>query len=164
VGSAVDKGADPAHIMVVLDSIDECPITTKVLLHNLEATLRQHPTYRVVLGCRTADWPETLDARLTALLPGLKVYELLPLGRADIAELAATRGADGAGFLAAVVDAAAPARGGLGHCRSRGCRKDPPLRSPDSRQSRAGVPAFRGMVARMPRCYSARTSASCALA
>ena len=104
---AVDEGVPPHRITVVLDSIDECPIPIKVLLHHLEATLRRHPTPRVVLGCRTADWPETLGTRLQALLPSLKVYELLPLGRADIAELAATRGVDGGSFLTAVVEAAA---------------------------------------------------------
>lgn len=107
VDAAVDEGVLPTRITVVLDSIDECPIPTKVLLHHLEATLRRQPTPRVVLGCRTADWPETLGTRLQALLPTLTVYELLPLGRADIAELAATRGVDGPNFLAAVVDAAA---------------------------------------------------------
>lgn len=107
VDAVVGKGVPPHHITVALDSIDECPIPTKVLLHHLEATLRRHPTPRVVLGCRTADWPETIGTRLHALLPSLDVYELLPLGRADIAELAATRGIDGASFLTAVVDAAA---------------------------------------------------------
>jgi hypothetical protein len=107
VGAAVDEGVPPDRITVVLDSLDECPIPTKVLLHHLEVTLRRHPTPRVVLGCRTADWPETLGTRLQALLPSLRVYELLPLGRADIAELAASRGVDGASFLTAVVDAAA---------------------------------------------------------
>lgn len=107
VDSAVDEGVPPERITVVLDSIDECPIPTKVLLHHLEATLRRHPPPRVVLGCHTADWPETLGARLKALLPSLIVYELLPLGRSDITELAATRGVDGASFLTAVVDAAA---------------------------------------------------------
>ncbi|SMF42887.1 hypothetical protein L603_003900000020 [Cellulosimicrobium cellulans J34] len=107
VAAAVDEGIPPDLITVVLDSIDECPISTKVLLHHLEETLCRHPTPRVVLGCRTADWPETLSTRLQALLPRFDVYELLPLGRADIAELAATRGVDGSSFLTAVVDAAA---------------------------------------------------------
>lgn len=107
VDAAVDEGVPPHRITVVLDSIDECPLPTKVLLYHVEATLRRHPTPRVVLGCRTADWPETLGPRLQALLPSLSVYELLPLGRGDITELAATRGVDGASFLTAVVDAAA---------------------------------------------------------
>jgi hypothetical protein len=107
VSATVNEGVPPDRITVVLDSIDECPIPTRLLLHHLEETLGQHPTPRVVLGCRTADWPETLGTRLQALLPKLDVYELLPLGRADIAELAATRGVDGATFLTAVVDAAA---------------------------------------------------------
>lgn len=107
VAAAVDEGVPPDRITVVLDSIDESPIPTKLLLHHLEATLRRHPTPRVVLGCRTADWPETVGIRLQALLPRLDVYELLPLGRADITELAASRGIDGASFLTAVVDAAA---------------------------------------------------------
>ncbi len=107
VAAAVDNGIPPDRITVVLDSIDECPVPTRVLLHHLEATLRQHPTPRVVLGCRTADWPETLGTRLRALLPRFDVYELLPLGRADVAELAAIRGVDGASFLTAVIDAAA---------------------------------------------------------
>lgn len=107
VDAAVAEGVPPDLITVVLDSIDECPIPTKILLRDLEAALRRQPTLRVVLGCRTADWPEALGTRLRDLLPTLMVYELLPLGRADIAELAATRGVDGAGFLTAVVDAAA---------------------------------------------------------
>lgn len=107
VDAAVDQGVSADRVTLVLDSIDECPIPPKVLLHHLEATLRRHPTPRVVLGCRTADWPESLGTRLQALLPSLEVYELLPLGRADIAELAGTRGVDGDLFLSAVVDAAA---------------------------------------------------------
>jgi hypothetical protein len=107
VDAAVDEGVPPHRITVRLDSIDECALPTKVLLHHLEATLRRHPTPRIVLGCRTADWPETFGARLRALVPGFEVYELLPLGRDDIAELAASRGVDGTSFLAAIVDAAA---------------------------------------------------------
>lgn len=107
VDGAVDQAVPRDRVTVVLDSIDECPIPTKMLIHHLEATLRRHPTTRVVLGCRTADWPDTLGTRLRALLPSLDVYELLPLGRADIAKLAGTRGVDGDSFLTAVVDAAA---------------------------------------------------------
>jgi hypothetical protein len=87
--------------------MDECPIPTKGLIHHPESTRQRHRTLRVLLGCRTADWPGTLGARLRTLLPNFKVVELLPLGRTDIATLAAIRGVDGGAFLAAVVDAGA---------------------------------------------------------
>ena len=107
VDAAVAGGATPERLTLILDSIDECPIPTKSLIHHLEATLQRHRAPRVVLDCRTADWPEALGARLRTLLPSLEVVELLPLGRTDIATLAAARGVDGDAFLTAVVDAAA---------------------------------------------------------
>lgn len=99
--------AGPAIVTLVLDGIDECPLSTKTLTHHLENVLRQHRAVRVLLGCRTADWPESLGTRLRALLPRLDIVELLPLGRADIATLAGTRGVDGQAFLTAVTAAAA---------------------------------------------------------
>jgi hypothetical protein len=107
VDAAVAAGAAPDRLTVMLDSIDECPVQPKSLLHHLDATLQRHRAPRVVLGCRTADWPPTLDARLRTLRPGFEVVELLPLGRADVATLAASRDVDGDAFLTAVIDAAA---------------------------------------------------------
>jgi hypothetical protein len=107
VESAVTEGRAADRLTLVLDSMDECPIPAKSLLHHLESTLQRHRVLRVVLGCRTADWPEDLGARLRSLVPCFEVVELLPLGRSDIAVLAATRGIDGDTFLAAVVDAGA---------------------------------------------------------
>ncbi len=107
VDAAVTDGVTLDRLTLVLDSIDECPIPTKSLTYHLEATLQRHRAQRVVLACRTADWPEAVGARLRTLLPSLEVVELLPLRRTDIATLAATRGVDGKAFLTAVVDAAA---------------------------------------------------------
>lgn len=106
--SVVPEGGAADRVSLVVDSIDECPIPTKILAHHLEAALsRQRRPRRVLLGCRTADWPEMLGNRLRTLQPGLEVVELLPLGRTEIGTLATTRGVDGDAFLAAVVDAGA---------------------------------------------------------
>lgn len=107
VDAAIREGVAPDRITVVLDSLDECALPRKALLRQLEASLRRHPQLRVVLGCRTADWSGSFGTRLQALLPRLLLYELLPLGRADIIELAASRGVDGESFVSAVVEAAA---------------------------------------------------------
>ncbi len=107
VDAAIREGVAPDRITVVLDSLDECGLPRKALLRQLEASVRRHPHLRVVLGCRTADWSESFGTRLQALLPSLLLYELLPLGRADIIELAASRGVDGESFVSAVVEAAA---------------------------------------------------------
>ncbi|MCR6491437.1 hypothetical protein [Cellulomonas sp. P24] len=107
VDAAVAKGITPDRITLVLDGVDECPIPPKTLIRNIEDTLQRHHAPRVVLGCRTADWPESLGHRLQALLPNFEVVELLPLGRTDIATLAATRGVNGGAFLTAVNEAAA---------------------------------------------------------
>ncbi|GAA0254035.1 hypothetical protein GCM10009527_057620 [Actinomadura nitritigenes] len=107
VDSAVAKGGTADRLTLVLDGMDECPIPTKSLNHHLESELQRHRSLRVLLGCRTADWPKTLGTRLQTLLPSFEVVELLPLGRTDVAALAAARGADGEAFLDAVVEAGA---------------------------------------------------------
>ncbi|NYE15518.1 hypothetical protein [Actinomadura citrea] len=107
VDSAVAKGGAADRLTLVLDGMDECPIPSKSLIHHLESELQRHRSLRILLGCRTADWPEALGARLRVLLPSFEVVELLPLRRTDVAALAATRGVDGDAFLDAVVDAGA---------------------------------------------------------
>lgn len=106
--AAVDAATTAADsVTLVLDSIDECPVSAKAIAHHLDSVLRRHPEVRVLLGCRTADWPQSLGTRLRTLHPGFEIVELLPLSRADIATLAASRGIDGDAFIQAVVEAAA---------------------------------------------------------
>lgn len=98
----------PDHsVTLVLDGVDECPVPAKSLIRHVEAVVREHPFIRVVIGCRTADWPAGLGESLKPLLGEFDVVELLPLAREDVAALAASRSIDGTAFLKAVVNASA---------------------------------------------------------
>jgi hypothetical protein len=93
-------------VTLVLDGIDECPLpnTTK----NLSSLLRELFSQvdisglRVLLGCRTADYPGLIDSTLREAFPAFGVYELAPLTRADVHALSASRCVDPEAFLTAV--------------------------------------------------------------
>jgi hypothetical protein len=104
----VRSSANPgASATLVLDGLDECPIPAKALIRHVYDVVRGHPSLRVVVGCRTADWPVSFGEGLQSLPGGFEAFELLPLAREDVAALAAERGVDGDTFVRAVVDASA---------------------------------------------------------
>lgn len=99
--------AGTARLTLVVDGVDEGLLRVPNFVNDLTALLKGEPItrLRLVLACRTAEWPLDAGRRLLALWSDEKVkafYELCPLRRVD-AELAATvRGTDAAKFLEAV--------------------------------------------------------------
>ena len=92
---------------LLLDSLDECLVPQRALIRTLTRGLRGRDDLRVLVGCRTADWPRILADEFAEVLGTFSVYELLPLSAEDVIQLAESRGVDGAAFLAAVRTAAA---------------------------------------------------------
>jgi hypothetical protein len=84
---------------LVLDGVDECPLAPKTLVRRVVSAIDGLTDVRVIVGCRTADWPASLGESLLSALGSFDVVELLPLSAEDIVALASSRGADGANFL-----------------------------------------------------------------
>jgi NACHT domain len=103
--------ATQPRLTLVLDGVDECPLEPKRLVGRLRRVLsrRDLGRLRLLVGCRTADYSPALHEFLTALLLELRVVELAPLTRANVAALAEDRGVDADAFLAAVGAASAGA-------------------------------------------------------
>jgi hypothetical protein len=57
---------------------------------------------RLVISCRSADWPTSLENRLGALIDPVGLYTILPLEQPDVALIAEGNGVDGLEFVAAV--------------------------------------------------------------
>ena len=91
-------------LLLTLDSLDECTLEVPKLATILSAELRRWPTARLRLrvACRSASFPSTLESILRAVLSEVRIVELLPLRRQDVAEIAQSGGHDSAGFLEAV--------------------------------------------------------------
>lgn len=91
---------------LVLDGVDECPLpnTAKTLAGLLGQMLRDADTsaLRVLLSCRTAEYPELVGSVLTGALPAFDIYVLAPLSRQDVHDLAASRVVEPDAFLSAV--------------------------------------------------------------
>lgn len=98
------RAAGIGELCVVLDSLDECKERVGHISTILGAELRRWPVDRLCLRIcsRTADWPESLQPALHQLFPDAVVYELLPLRRRDVAELAVRSGVDADTFVRAV--------------------------------------------------------------
>lgn len=96
--------AGMGKLCVVLDSLDECQDRLSHVATVLSLELARWPTERLFLRicCRTGDWPEGLQQQLERLFPGVYVYELLPLTRANVIALADAGGVNGNEFLVAV--------------------------------------------------------------
>jgi hypothetical protein len=92
------------ELRLLLDSFDECKARIPNLGGILASRLRRCPVerLRLMIVCRTADWPLSLEAELHAIFGEVGVYELLPLQRDDVRAIAEQAGLDGDGFLAAV--------------------------------------------------------------
>jgi NACHT domain len=97
------RAAQPTHLTVVLDGLDECPISGggKVLAGLLKELLgnTDFSALRVLIGCRSAEYPQSVHDVLAGALESFGRYELAPLSRRDVQELAASRGADADEFL-----------------------------------------------------------------
>jgi hypothetical protein len=95
-------------ITLVLDGIDECPLpsASKTLASMLGDLLEQFESgdLRVLLGCRTADYPHVIEAAMRDALGTFSVFELAPLTREDVRVLSASRGVDPEDFLASVTE------------------------------------------------------------
>jgi hypothetical protein len=95
-------------LTLVLDGLDECPLPggSKALAGLLERMLEKvdASALRVLVGCRTAEYPDVVDGLLAGVLPSFARFELAPLSRLDVMELAASREAEPTAFLATVAD------------------------------------------------------------
>jgi hypothetical protein len=94
----------PCHLFI--DSLDECPIGVEAVVRPLMAGLVLRPpgTSRIRLVCRTAEWPDVLETKLSQLWPENKVFEIAPLRRVDVENAAQTHGLDAEEALAAIAE------------------------------------------------------------
>lgn len=98
------------NLSLFLDSFDECRVQVNTLPAMLLSELQDCDASRLSLriACRTADWPESLEAGLRRLFGDdqIEVLELLPLRKVDVRSAARQAGvADADAFLAAVARA-----------------------------------------------------------
>lgn len=92
--------------VLILDSLDECRIHVRTVAALLAQEFRRLPPNRVQvrIACRTADWPEGLGKACRDIWGGEEYaeYELAPLRRVDVRQLAEGEGVDPDAFLTAV--------------------------------------------------------------
>lgn len=97
-----------AVLELFLDSLDECLLRIETIGALLPGVLAQLPCtrLRIRIACRTGSWPSTLETGLAGLLgeDSLRVYELAPLTRTDVALAARANGLDADRFLAEVAE------------------------------------------------------------
>ena len=96
-----------ARMTLVVDGLDEGLLRVPNFVNDLTALLKDEPVsrLRLVLACRTAEWPLEMGRRLLALWPERETepfYELCPLRRKDSELAASARGAEPDKFLQAV--------------------------------------------------------------
>ncbi|HUU92792.1 MAG TPA: hypothetical protein VM238_16495 [Phycisphaerae bacterium] len=100
--------AGPHRLQLFLDSLDEGLIRISTVAALLEEELARCPVHRLMLriACRTADWPQSLEAALKRLWgdANVGVYELLPLRRRDVRAAAEAEGIDCERFIETVQD------------------------------------------------------------
>lgn len=97
------RAVPPPPLTVVLDGLDECPIPGggKVLAGLLKQLLGTVGAsgLRLLVGCRSAEYPQPIHDVLVSALESFACYELAPLRRRDVRKLAESRGADADEFL-----------------------------------------------------------------
>lgn len=95
--------AHSAYLTVVLDGLDECPISggMKVVAGLLRELLNKTnvSALRILIGCRSAEYPQNIHKVLASAMKSFGCYELAPLSRLDVWELAASRDAGPEEFL-----------------------------------------------------------------
>lgn len=113
IGDIIDSGelqawrAGHHHLILLLDSLDECSLSIPAVARILANQLKDLPTNRLSLRltCRTADWPEHFTNELREIwqckegdVDPLGVFELAPLREKDILCAATGCGLDGEAF------------------------------------------------------------------
>ncbi|MCB1129781.1 MAG: hypothetical protein KDN05_01545 [Verrucomicrobiae bacterium] len=99
---------DSGRLSVLLDGLDEGLIRMPTLVARLRSFLENKPADRLklVLSCRSFDWPEAEGNQLASLWKREEtaefIFELEPLRREDAGLAAGRRGHDGEKFLEAV--------------------------------------------------------------
>jgi hypothetical protein len=108
---AVAEISAGGRVTLVLDGLEECPLPgagkgqaglLRQLLKHADAS-----AMRLLVGCRSAEYPPGVHDVLTAAFPGFARYELAPLRRRDVEELAASRAVPAEDFLKEVARTAA---------------------------------------------------------
>ena len=100
--------SDSNRLTIILDGLDEGLIRMPTLVARLRTFLeKKHITrLRLVLACRSFEWPTAEGNQLALLWPKVEnanfIYELEPLRREDARLAAEQRGHDGGKFLEAV--------------------------------------------------------------
>lgn len=102
---AAGVSALPADLLI--DGVDTSPLSIPVLASLLAEALRKYlksVDLRVRLTCRSAVWPSTLEDALIAHWgeAQVRVFEMAPLRRQDVAQAAQAEGLDADAFLAQV--------------------------------------------------------------
>jgi len=97
------------QLELVLDSLDEGLLNTRILAAVLIDILSYWPLHRLTLRivCRTADWPKLLDSELPQLfgIEELPKYELLPLTKKNVITSATSLGINAEAFFTAIQEA-----------------------------------------------------------
>lgn len=91
------------RLQIFLDGLDELHIDVTVTTKRLVAALQKYPLSRLCIRflCRTANWPLGFEQRFQELWgrEAVQVFELAPLRRCDVEEVARTEIADPGSFL-----------------------------------------------------------------
>lgn len=97
------------HITLMIDGVDEGLLRISNFVAFLTGILKEEPTerLRLILTCRSAEWPQAMGNDLIDLWPRLDsekkpVYELCPLRRKDAEEAARHEGCDSQDFMKAL--------------------------------------------------------------
>ncbi|MFJ2811088.1 AAA family ATPase [Kitasatospora sp. NPDC087271] len=107
---AASGAAAARRVTIVLDQLDESP--RLLPLHGaLARSLNGRDTtgLRMLLACRTADWPPRLTDVLTEHFRDCLFVDLAPLSRAEAVRLVDSTGTDGEGLVTAAVSVGAGA-------------------------------------------------------
>lgn len=104
--------AGAMRLTLVVDGVDEGLLRVPNFLNDLTGLLKDEPLdrLRLVLACRTAEWPLEAGRTLLSLWPDGRaepLYELCPLRRKDAEDAARALGCEPEAFLQAVWDRSA---------------------------------------------------------
>lgn len=100
---AVAAASAGDQVTLVLDGLEECPIpgAGKALAGLLKQLLEEADAsaMRLLVGCRSADYPPAVHEVLVSAFPSFALYDLAPLRRRDVEELTTSRGVPAEDFL-----------------------------------------------------------------